>query len=401
VACHIRGFLSLPDMAETKTTTETPLMKQYNAIKAKYPGALLLFRVGDFYETFGQDAVAASKVLDIVLTKRGNGSASETELAGFPHHALDTYLPKLVRAGHRVAICDQLEDPRFVKGIVKRGVTELVTPGLSFNDNVLERKQNNFLAAVYAGKNAFGIAFLDVSTGEFYTAQGQENYILKLIQGFSPSEIIYSKSSRDKFDPRFSNDYSTFALDEWVFGYDYAYEKLVTQFKTTSLKGFGIEDFGEAIIAAGAILHYLEDTEHKDTSHIAAISRIDEDRYVWLDKFTIRNLEIVHPQHEGGVPLIQILDRTVTPMGSRQLRKWMILPLKEKTAIEERLHVVDTFYNDINLAEKITEPLKQINDLERLISKVAVNRINPREMVQLKRSLKNIEPIKQLLSNHT
>jgi len=396
-----RGFLSLPTMAEVKSTTETPLMKQYNAIKAKYPGALLLFRVGDFYETFGQDAVAASKVLDIVLTKRGAGSASETQLAGFPHHSLDTYLPKLVRAGHRVAICDQLEDPRFVKGIVKRGVTELVTPGLSYNDNVLERKQNNFLASVFAGKNAFGISFLDVSTGEFYAAQGQENYILKLIQGFAPSEIIFSKASREKFENLFADEYSTFALEEWVYGYDYTYDRLISHFKTASLKGFGIEDFGEAIIAAGAILHYLEDTEHKDTSHIASIARIDEDKYVWLDKFTIRNLEIVHSQNEGGVPLIQILDKTVTPMGSRQLRKWMILPLKEKAAIDERLHVVETFFDDTALAEKITDPLKQINDLERLISKVAVNRINPREMIQLKRSLKNIEPIKQSLSTHT
>jgi DNA mismatch repair protein MutS len=387
-------------MAETKTTAETPLQKQYNAIKAKYPGALLLFRVGDFYETFGEDAIAASKVLDIVLTKRGNGSASETALAGFPHHALDTYLPKLVRAGHRVAICDQLEDPRFVKGIVKRGVTELVTPGLSFNDNVLERKQNNFLASVFAGKNAFGIAFLDVSTGELYAAQGTENYILKLIQGFAPSEIIYSKQSRGKFDELFGEEYSTFALEDWIYGYDYAYDKLITQFKTASLKGFGIEDYGEAIIAAGAILHYLEDTEHKDTSHIAAISRIDEDKYVWLDKFTIRNLEIVHAQHDGGVTLLDILDRTVTPMGSRQLRKWMILPLKEKQAIDERLSMVDIFFQNVTLAEKLVEPLKQITDLERLISKVAVNRINPREMIQLKRSLKCVEPIKQLLSGH-
>jgi DNA mismatch repair protein MutS len=387
-------------MAETKTTTETPLQKQYNAIKAKYPGALLLFRVGDFYETFGQDAIAASKVLDIVLTKRGNGSVSETALAGFPHHSLDTYLPKLVRAGHRVAICDQLEDPRFVKGIVKRGVTELVTPGLSFNDNVLDRKQNNFLASVYNGKNAVGVSFLDVSTGEFYTAQGNETYVLKLIQGFSPSEIIYCKQSREKFDVLFRDDYSVFALEDWIYGYDYAYEKLTSQFKTNSLKGFGVEDYGEAIIAAGAILHYLEETEHRDTSHIMSISRIDEDRYVWLDKFTIRNLEIVHSQHDGGVPLIEILDRTVTPMGSRQLRKWMILPLKEKSAIDERLFIVDTLYQDIHLAEKISEPLKQITDLERLISKVAVNRINPREMVQLKRSLKCVEPIKQLLSGH-
>jgi DNA mismatch repair protein MutS len=387
-------------MAETKTTTETPLMKQYNAIKVKYPGALLLFRVGDFYETFGQDAVAASKVLDIVLTKRGAGSSSEIELAGFPHHSLDSYLPKLVRAGHRVAICDQLEDPRFVKGIVKRGVTELVTPGLSYNDHVLERKQNNFLASVFAGKNAFGVAFLDVSTGEFYAAQGQENYILKLIQGFAPSEIIYCKTSRDKFDVMFRDDYSTFALDEWVYGFDFGYDKLVSQFKTASLKGFGIEDLGEAIIAAGAILHYLEETEHKDTSHIATISRIDEERYVWLDKFTIRNLELVHPQNDGGVPLIDILDRTVTPMGSRQLRKWMILPLKDKTAINERLETVKMFFDDPNLCDKISEPLRQISDLERLISKVAVNRINPREMVQLKRSLKCLEPIRQLLLSH-
>lgn len=388
-------------MAETKTTTETPLQKQYNAIKAKYPGALLLFRVGDFYETFGQDAIAASKVLDIVLTKRGNGSASETALAGFPHHSLDTYLPKLVRAGHRVAICDQLEDPRFVKGIVKRGVTELVTPGLSFNDNVLDRRQNNFLASICTGKNAMGVSFLDVSTGEFYAAQGNETYVLKLIQGFAPSEIIYSKQSRETFDKLFRDDYNVFALDEWVYGYDYGYDKLISQFKTASLKGFGVEDFGEAIIAAGAILHYLEDTEHRDTSHISSISRIDEDKYVWLDKFTIRNLEIVHSQHDGGVPLIDILDRTVTPMGSRQLRKWMILPLKDKAAIDERLFIVDTFFLDPSFAEKIAEPLKQITDLERLISKVAVSRINPREMIQLKRSLKCIEPIKQALSNHS
>lgn len=388
-------------MAEAKTSTETPLQKQYNAIKAKYPGALLLFRVGDFYETFGQDAMAASKVLDIVLTKRGNGSASETALAGFPHHSLDTYLPRLVRAGHRVAICDQLEDPRFVKGIVKRGVTELVTPGLSFNDNVLNRKQNNFLASIFSSANAVGVSFLDLSTGEFYAAQGNETYILKLVQGFAPSEIIFSKSSREKFESLFREEYSTFALDEWVYGYDYAYEKLTNQFKTASLKGFGVEDYGEAIIAAGAVLHYLEETEHKDTSHISSISRIDEDRYVWLDKFTIRNLEIVHSQNEGGVPLIEILDNTVTPMGSRQLRKWMILPLKEKAAIEERLSIVDTLFNDSALAEKIEEPLKQITDLERLISKVAVNRINPREMLQLKRSLKCIEPIREQLKNHT
>jgi DNA mismatch repair protein MutS len=384
-------------MAEAKTTTETPLMKQYNAIKAKYPGALLLFRVGDFYETFGSDAIAATKVLDIVLTKRGAGSSSEIELAGFPHHSLDTYLPKLVRAGHRVAICDQLEDPKFVKGIVKRGVTELVTPGLSFNDNVLERKQNNFLASIFSGKDIYGVSFLDVSTGEFYAAQGNENYVFKLIQGFSPSEIIFSKQSREKFEKLLGDEYNIFALDEWVYGFDYGYEKLINQFKTASLKGFGIDGFGEAIIAAGAVLHYLEDTEHRDTSHIASISRIDEDKYVWMDKFTIRNLEIVNSQQEGGVPLIDILDYTVTPMGSRQLRKWMILPLKDKIAVDERLRVVENFYNERTLCEKVLEQLKQIADLERLISKVAVNRINPREMVQLKRSLKCISPIRQLL----
>lgn len=375
-------------------------MKQYNAIKAKYPGALLLFRVGDFYETFGQDAITASKVLDIVLTKRGSGSASEIELAGFPHHALDNYLPKLVRAGHRVAICDQLEDPRSVKGIVKRGVTELVTPGLSYNDNVLEKRQNNFLASIFMGKNTYGVAFLDVSTGEFYVAQGGENYILKLIQGFAPSEIIFSKQGRGHFEVMFGDDCSTFALDEWVYGFDYAYEKLIQQFKTASLKGFGIDELGEAIIAAGAVLHYLEDTEHKDTSHISSISRIDEDKFVWLDKFTIRNLEIVDSQNDGGVPLINILDRTVTPMGSRQLRKWMILPLKEKDAIEERLSMVDVFFSNHSLTDKILESLKQIADLERLISKVAVNRINPREMLQLKKSLRCIAPIKQALLNH-
>jgi DNA mismatch repair protein MutS len=384
-------------MSEAKTLTETPLMKQYNAIKAKYPGALLLFRVGDFYETFGQDAIAASKVLDIVLTKRGNGSASEIELAGFPHHALDTYLPKLVRAGHRVAICDQLEDPRFVKGIVKRGVTELVTPGLSFNDHVLDRKQNNFLASVFASRENFGVSFLDVSTGEFYAAQGNESYVLKLIQGFAPSEIIFSKSQRERFEKIFGDEYNTFALDEWVYAFDYGYEKLIGQFKTASLKGFGIDGFGEAIIAAGAVLHYLEDTEHKDTSHIASISRIDEDKFVWLDKFTIRNLELINAQQDGGVPLIDILDHTVTPMGSRQLRKWMILPLKDKVAIDERLHIVERFVKDSSFADAIREPLKQIADLERLISKVAVNRINPREMLQLKRSLRCIAPIREAL----
>ena len=379
-------------------SAETPLMKQYNAIKAKYPGALLLFRVGDFYETFGQDAVEASKILDIVLTKRGAGSSSEVELAGFPHHALDTYLPKLVRAGHRVAICDQLEDPRFVKGIVKRGVTELVTPGVSYNDTVLERKRNNFLASVFAYKEVLGVAFLDISTGEFYCAQGTRNYVFKLLQSLSPSEIIFCKNQREALENHFGEEYATFALDDWVYAFDFGQEKLLSQFKTATLKGFGIEGLNEAVIAAGAILHYLEVTEHKDTHHIASISRIDEETYVWLDKFTIRNLELVVSPHEGGVPLLQILDQTVTPMGSRLLRKWMVLPLKEKQLIDERLEVVERFFNDPDLSEKITDQLRQIADLERLISKVAVGRINPREMVQLKRSLLAIIPVKELIS---
>jgi DNA mismatch repair protein MutS len=388
-------------MATMTSPSETPLMKQYNVIKVKYPGALLLFRVGDFYETFGQDAVVASKVLDIVLTKRGSGSASEIELAGFPHHALDTYLPKLVRAGHRVAICDQLEDPKMVKGIVKRGVTELVTPGLSFNDNVLERKSNNFLASIVVNKNNFGVSFLDVSTGEFYAAEGRESYILKIIQGFSPAEIIFCKQSRPYFEKLLGGAYNTFALDDWVYSFDYGYEKLINQFKTASVKGFGIEGMGEAVMAAGAILHYLDDTEHKDTSHITSISRIDEDKYVWLDKFTIRNLELVSATQDGGIPLLEILDHTVTAMGSRQLRKWMILPLKEITAINERLLIVDTFFKDLSLGERVIESLRQISDLERLISKVAVNRISPRELCQLKRSLNFVAPIKEALSTHT
>jgi len=372
-------------------------MKQYNAIKAKYPGALLLFRVGDFYETFGEDAVKASKILDIVLTKRGNGSVSETALAGFPHHALDTYLPKLVRAGHRVAICDQLEDPRFVKGIVKRGVTELVTPGVSFNDNVLEKKQNNFLASVHITKNGWGISFLDISTGEFYAAQGNEGYVLKLIQNFTPAEIIFTKGNREKLDGLFSEEHATFALDDWVYSYDFAQEKLLKQFNTSTLKGFGIDGMTEGIVAAGAILHYLQATEHNDTHHIASIARLDEDQYVWLDKFTIRNLEIVHSHNEGGVPLIQILDQTITPMGSRNLRKWMVLPLKERARIEERLQAVSHFFEHEDISEKIAEQFRQIADLERLISKVAVGRVNPRELLQLKRALHAIAPVKQML----
>jgi DNA mismatch repair protein MutS len=376
---------------------DTPLMKQYNAIKAKYPGALLLFRVGDFYETFGADAITASKVLDIVLTKRGAGSASEIELAGFPHHALDSYLPKLVRSGHRVAICDQLEDPKFVKGIVKRGVTELVTPGVSLNDHVLERKHNNFLASIHIGKTEWGISFLDISTGEFYAAQGNQHYVGKLIQSLFPSEIIFSKAAREKLESLYANDHSTFALDDWVYAFDFSHDKLIQHFKTTTLKGFGLDGLNEAIIAAGAILHYLEATEHKEIQHINSISRLDEEKYVWLDKFTIRNLELVSVQQDGGVPLIEIVDQTVTPMGSRLLKRWMVLPLKEKAAIDERLNVVQAFVKDTGLQESLIQSLQHISDLERLISKVATGRISPRELVQLKKSLQYIIPVKEKL----
>lgn len=384
-------------MSKSKDGQETPLMKQYNAIKAKHPGALLLFRVGDFYETFGEDAVVASKILDIVLTKRANGAASHIELAGFPHHSLDNYLPKLVRAGNRVAICDQLEDPKSVKGIVKRGVTELVTPGLSYNDQVLDTRKNNYLASIYFGKDIHGIAFLDVSTGEFMCAQGNSSYLEKLLQSFAPSEIIFSKAAKKTAAEIIKNEYITFYCEDWVFQYDFTYEKLKTHFGTANLKGFGIEELESGIVAAGGILYYLEETEHREVQHISSISRIAEEKYVWLDKFTIRNLELVFPQHEGGVPLIQILDQTVTPMGSRMMKKWMVLPLKEKQPIEERLNVVDFFYQNSSLIEEILAPLRLIGDLERLISKVVVGRANPREMNQIKRALKSTLPIKEML----
>ncbi|WP_373520404.1 DNA mismatch repair protein MutS [Aquiflexum sp.] len=385
--------------AKDKEVKETPLMKQYNAIKSKHPGALLLFRVGDFYETFGQDAIVASKILDIVLTKRANGSASHIELAGFPHHSLDNYLPKLVRAGNRVAICDQLEDPKEVKGIVKRGVTELVTPGLSFNDNVLDKRKNNYLASIYFGKEILGIAFLDLSTGEFMCAEGTQPYIEKLLQSFSPSEVIYSKAVKSRAQEMLKDQYTTFHCEDWVFQFDYTYEKLKNHFATNNLKGFAIENLEHGIVAAGAVLYYLEETEHNEVKHISSISRIAEEKFVWLDKFTIRNLELVYPQQEGGIPLIQILDHTVTPMGSRMMRKWLVLPLKEKEPIEERLKIVDYFYEGEENRDEIHSHLKQIGDLERLISKVAVGRINPREMNQLKKALKNTIPIKSLLSS--
>lgn len=384
-------------MAKVKEASETPLMKQYNAIKAKYPGALLLFRVGDFYETFGEDAIKASKILGIILTKRGAGSPNETALAGFPYHSLDVYLPKLVRAGERVAICDQLEDPKSVKGIVKRGVTELVTPGVSLNDNVLEVKRNNYLASVHFGKDLCGISFLDISTGEFFAAQGSLNYIDKLVQSLQPSEILFCKNKKSNYFEIFGDKFSHFMLEDWVYTFDYAYETLTKQFKTQSLKGFGIEEMEEAIISAGAILNYLSFTEHKEIAHISSIARMDEEKYVWLDKFTIRNLELLYTQIPGGVPLVDVIDQTITPMGARLMRNWLILPLKEIKQIEERQEITAHFLKNQQLSDSLATQLKIIGDLERIISKVAARRINPKELSQLKRALQAIEPIKNLL----
>ncbi len=382
-------------MAKTvKKVAETPLMKQYNQIKGKYPDAMLLFRVGDFYETFREDAVQASKILGIVLTKRKNGTAAEIALAGFPHHSLDTYLPKLVRAGLRVAICDQLEDPKMTKKIVKRGVTELVTPGVSYNDKVLEGKKNNFLAALQFSKNGMGIAFLDVSTGEFLVAEGNRDYIDKLIQGFQPSEILFEKSKQKLYSEQFSDKAYTYQLEDWVFTNDFAQDNLLSHFEVKSLKGFGIENLPNGIIAASAILHYLSETQHDKVGHIKTISRIEEEKYVWLDRFTVRNLELLYSAHEDATTLIDILDRTITPPGSRMLKRWMILPLKEEALIQERLDIVSTFLENENFKETIQYQLKEIGDLERIISKVATGRINPKEVVQLRRALTAIVPIK-------
>ena len=374
-------------------------MKQFNSIKAKYPGALLLFRVGDFYETFGEDAIKASQILDIVLTKRANGAASHIELAGFPYHSLDSYLPKLVRAGNRVAICDQLEDPKFAKGIVKRGVTELVTPGLSLNDHVLEKRSNNFLASIHITKDKSGVAFLDLSTGEFMCAQGGHDHIDKLIQSFDPSEIIYCKHATKLYEEHFDDSFNSFALEDWVFQYDYGYEKLTYHFGTNDLKGFGIEEIKEGIIAAGAVLHYLEETEHKKISHVSAISRIEEEKYVWLDKFTIRNLELLYPQQDGGVALLSVLDQTSTAMGARLMKKWVVLPLKQKEKIKERLKTVQSMVSQKDTSEELIRLLKQVPDIERLISKVAAGRVNPRELFHLKKALKIIAPIKRILES--
>ena len=372
-------------------------MKQYNTIKAKYPDAILLFRVGDFYETFGEDAVKTSKILDIILTKRGAGSQSETELAGFPHHSLNNYLPKLVKAGNRVAICDQLEDPKLTKTIVKRGVTELVTPGLATIDGVLNPKSNNFLASVYLGNN-IGVSFLDISTGEFLIAEGTIDYIDKLLHNFNPSEILISKQKKSNFFSKFNNNFQLFFLEDWVYQYDFAIQSLCTHFKTKSLKGFGVEKIRDGIVSAGAIMHYLSETQHQKISHITSIHRIPQDDYLWMDGFTIRNLEIFNPLNAEGKSLIDVIDKTISPMGGRLLKRWVALPSKSITLIQKRHLAVKYFVDNESLLETMQENIKKIGDLDRLISKVATGKINPREVIQLKNSLLAIKPIKNLIS---
>ena len=382
-------------MAKPKPKKVTPLMKQYNAIKNRYPDAMLLFRVGDFYETFGEDAKKAAGVLGITLTKRGAGSETETALAGFPHHSLNTYLPKLVKAGMRVAICDQLEDPKMTKTIVKRGVTELVTPGVSLNDEVLQTKTNNFLAAVHFDKKQLGISFLDVSTGEYLVAQGNAEYIDKLLQNFNPSEVLVQKQNKQQFLELFENRYYTFYLDDWVFQPEYANETLQNHFEVKSLKGFGIQDLKNGIIAAGAVLYYLSETQHNQLKHIQHISRIAEDNYVWMDRFTVRNLELYNPNSINAVTLLNVIDKTISPMGGRLLKRWLALPLKNIDAIKNRHELVKFFIDSDDFSQTVTYQLKQISDLERLISKVATGKASPREIVLLKDSLKAILPIKE------
>ena len=378
----------------------TPLMKQYNAIKVKYPDALLLFRVGDFYETFGQDAIKTAKILGIILTKRGAGSSSETELAGFPHHSLNTYLPKLVKAGLRVAICDQLEDPKLTKTIVKRGVTELITPGLAIIDEVLSPKTNNFLAAISLGKQ-IGISFLDVSTGEFLISQGTVDEVDKLLQNFNPSEILVSKQKKQDFSSKFSYPYQLFYLEDWVFQHDFAKDSICSHFKTKNLKGFGIENLNDGVIAAGAIMHYLSETQHQKINHISSIKRIPKEDYVWMDRFTTRNLELFNSNNFNAVTLIDVIDKTISPMGGRLLKRWLALPLKDLKEINSRQEVVEFFIQDLNSLNQIQHHIKLIGDIERLISKVATFKISPREVIQLKNSLEAIIPIKSLAEKST
>ncbi|MCU0455933.1 MAG: DNA mismatch repair protein MutS [Bacteroidales bacterium] len=386
-------------MSENQKYVETPLMKQYYAVKAKHPDAILLFRVGDFYETFGEDAIKASDILGITLTRRANGSASFVELAGFPYHALDTYLPKLVRAGQRVAICEQLEDPKLAKKIVKRGITELITPGVSMNENVLDHKENNFLAAVHISKQIAGAAFLDISTGEFLVSEGTPDYIDQMLNNLQPKEVLYEKARKELFHESFGTKFYTYKLDDWIFTQEAANDRLMKQFETSSLKGFGIQNMTYGIVAAGAVLYYLDITQHEQLRHITRISRIEEEKYVWLDKFTIRNLELFYSPYEGARTLIDVMDRTVSPMGGRILKRWISLPLKDIQPVNERLDIVQHLAEKSVFREEIAVLLRQIGDLERLISKVAVSRINPREMVQLKRALKAIDPLKDLCCN--
>lgn len=372
----------------------TPMMKQFLDLKAKHPDAVMLFRCGDFYETYSTDAIVASEILGITLTKRANGKGKTVEMAGFPHHALDTYLPKLVRAGKRVAICDQLEDPKMTKKLVKRGITELVTPGVSINDNVLNYKENNFLAAVHFGKASCGVAFLDISTGEFLTAEGPFDYIDKLLNNFAPKEILFERGKRLMFEGNFGSKFFTFELDDWVFTETTAREKLLKHFETKNLKGFGVEHLKNGIIASGAILQYLTMTQHTQIGHITSLARIEEDKYVRLDKFTVRSLELIGNMNDGGSSLLNVIDRTISPMGARLLKRWMVFPLKDKKPIDERLNVVEYFFRQPDFKELIEEQLHLIGDLERIISKVAVGRVSPREVVQLKVALQAIEPIK-------
>ena len=375
---------------------ETPLMKQYNDIKGKYPDALLLFRVGDFYETFGEDAKKAASILGIVLTRRANGAATFVELAGFPHHALDTYLPKLVRAGQRVAICDQLEDPKFAKKIVKRGVTEVVTPGISYSDKILEHNKNNFLCSIHFGDRIHGIAFVDVSTGEFLVSQGNNEHLDKLLQSFNPSEIIFQKNFRKTFSENYGSKYYTYCLDDWAFKSEFGKETLQKHFGTISLKGFGIDEMEEAVTAAGAALHYVSETRNEQLKHIQSISRIEEEKYVWLDKFTVRNLELVSSANEKAMTLLDVLDNTLTSMGGRMLRRWLLLPLKDVSTINERLDAVSYMLQNTNVADRIRQLLRQAGDPERLISRAALNRISPREVLYLKNTLDLAVPLKEL-----
>lgn len=376
---------------------DTPLMQQHKAIKQKYPDAILLFRVGDFYETFGGDAVIASQVLGITLTKRNNGAAASAELAGFPHHALDTYLHKLVKAGHRVAVCDQLEDPKLAKGIVKRGVTDMVTPGIAMNDKLLEHNSNNFLAGIHYSDQQSGIAFLDISTGEFFVAEGNQEYIDKLLQTLRPAEVIFQRSYQKQFKEAFGTRFYTYTMESWIFDEAYATESLLKHFQTHSLKGFGVEGMHEGLVAAGAVLHYLKDTEHPNLQHITSIQRIDREDYLWMDRFTIRNLELTGASTDQGNTLHKVLDHTVSPMGARLLKRWMLLPLKDKDRIQERLNLVEYLIKEVDLRNKLAHHIKQAGDIERLVSKIPVKKINPREVLQIARGLQHIDEIKQLI----